>query len=133
MVLEDFRARFPILARRVYVNSCSQGALSTDVESALGAFMASWHEEGSPWERWIEEVERLRASAAALVGAGVDEIAIMPSASAAISAVATALPFEGRRRRVVLGEFEFPTMAHVWLAQERRGASIAWARGHGDT
>lgn len=132
MFLTDLRARFPILARRVYVNSCSQGALSTDVESALGAFTASWHEEGSPWERWVGEVERLRASAAALVGAGVDEIAIMPSASAAISAVATALSFEGRRRRVVLGEFEFPTMAHVWLAQQARGASIAWARAQDD-
>jgi selenocysteine lyase/cysteine desulfurase len=131
MLMADFRARFPILARRVYVNSCSQGALSTDVESALGAFTASWHKEGSPWERWIGEVERLRASAAALLGASADEIAIMPSASAAISAVATALSFEGRRR-VVLGEFEFPTMAHVWLAQQARGASIAWARAHGD-
>ncbi len=128
---DDFRARFPILARRVYVNSCSQGALSTDVESALGAFTASWHDEGSPWERWVGEVERLRASAAGLIGAGVDEIAIMPSASAAISAVATSLSFEGRRR-VVLGEFEFPTMAHVWLSQQRRGASIAWARARGD-
>ena len=133
MLLDDFRARFPILARRVYVNSCSQGALSTDVESALVSFTASWHDEGSPWERWIEEVEQLRAAAAALVGANVDEIAIMPSASAAISSVATALSFDGRRRRVVIGEFEFPTMAHVWLAQQARGASIAWARAHGDS
>ena len=36
--LELFRSRFPILGRRVYVNSCSQGALSTDVQAALGAF-----------------------------------------------------------------------------------------------
>ena len=33
--LSQFRSRFPILERRVYVNSCSQGALSTDVEAAM--------------------------------------------------------------------------------------------------
>jgi selenocysteine lyase/cysteine desulfurase len=128
-----FRARFPLLATRVYVNSCSQGALSLDVESALAAFTASWHEHGSPWEHWVGEVERLRAAFAATVGADVDEIAVMPSASAAIGAIATALPFDGARRQVVLGEFEFPTLAHIWLAQQRRGASIAWANAEGDT
>lgn len=130
---DAFRARFPLLASRVYVNSCSQGALSLDVEAALAAFTASWHEHGSPWDCWVDEVERLRAVFAATVGADADEIAVMPSASAAIGAIATALPFDGARRQVVLGEFEFPTLAHIWLAQQRRGASIAWARATGDT
>lgn len=129
---DTFRARFPLLARRVYVNSCSQGALSLDVEGALAAFTRSWHEDGSPWDQWVAEVERLRAAFAATVGADEDEVAIMPSASAAIGAIATALRFDGERRGVVLGEFEFPTLAHIWLAQHRRGASIAWARAHGD-
>jgi selenocysteine lyase/cysteine desulfurase len=31
-----------------------------------------------------------------------------------------------------MGEFEFPTMAQIWLAQERRGAAIRWARAEGD-
>jgi len=123
-----FRARFPLLDRRVYVNSCSQGALSTDVEAALACFTRSWHDEGSPWERWVGEVERLRSAVAALVGADPDEIAIMPSASAAIAAVATSLRFDAGRPQVVLGQFEFPTMAHGWLAQQPRGASIEWVR-----
>jgi selenocysteine lyase/cysteine desulfurase len=128
MTLERFRARFPILGRRVYVNSCSQGALALDVESALAAFTESWHTHGSPWDRWVGEVERLRAVFAAAIGADADEIAVMPNASAGISAIATALSFDTDRRTVVLGEFEFPTMGHVWLAQQRRGARIAWAR-----
>ncbi|OLE82171.1 MAG: hypothetical protein AUF76_10485, partial [Acidobacteria bacterium 13_1_20CM_2_65_9] len=32
----------------------------------------------------------------------------------------------------VIGDFEFPTMAQVWLAQERRGASIRRAHASGD-
>lgn len=131
--LDRFRARFPILGRRVYVNSCSQGALSLDVESALEAFLESWHTHGSPWDRWVGEVERLRAALAAAIGADADEIAVMPNASAGIAAVATALAFDADRHTVVLGEFEFPTMAHVWLAQQRRGARVEWARAHGET
>jgi len=130
--LDRFRARFPILGRRVYVNSCSQGALSTDVETALTAFTESWHAGGSPWEQWVEEVERLRTLVAATIGAEADEVAIMPSASVAIAAIATALPFDRSRHKVVLGEFEFPTMAHAWLAQAPRGAEVAWARPTGD-
>ena len=40
-----------------------------------------------------------------------EEVAIMPSASVAISSVATALAFESTRRLVVMGGLEFPTMA----------------------
>jgi hypothetical protein len=39
----QFRSRFPIFGRRIYVNSCSQGALSTDVEASMQEYIASWH------------------------------------------------------------------------------------------
>lgn len=132
MTLDAFRARFPIFEHRVYVNSCSQGALSLDVRAALEAFMASWQADGSPWARWVGEVERLRAAVAATLGADRDEVAVVPNASAAITAIATALSFEASRRVVLLSEFEFPTMAHVWLAQQRRGAVVDWVRARGD-
>ena len=133
MTLPQFRARFPIFTHKVYVNSCSQGALSVDVEAALAAFTDSWHTHGSPWEQWVDEVERLRKAFARTIGAETDEIAVMPNASVAAAAIATALAFDTNRRAVVLGEFEFPSMAHVWLAQERRGADIRWVPAVGDT
>src|SRR5262245_7620940 len=132
MTLEAFRARFPIFGRRIYVNSCSQGALSVDVEQAMRAYLDSWHDSGSPWEMWVEQVETLRARFAAAIGAAADEIAVMPSASGGINAVASALRYDGPRSTVVVGDFEFPTMAQVWLAQERRGAVIRRAHATGD-
>ena len=131
--LAEFRSRFPIFGRRVYVNSCSQGALSLDVDAAMRAYLESWHDAGSPWDLWVGEVERLRGRFAAAIGADADEIAVMPSASAGINAVASALDFSGRRSHVAMGEFEFPTMAQIWLAQQRRGASIRWAPAAGDS
>jgi selenocysteine lyase/cysteine desulfurase len=128
----EFRERFPIFRRRIYVNSCSQGALSVDVEAAVGEYLASWHEGGSPWELWVDKVEELRTAFARAIGAERDEIAVMPSASGGINAIASALDFGGSRRKVVMGEFEFPTMAQVWLAQRTRGAVVEWARAAGD-
>ena len=130
--LDQFRARFPIFTRRCYVNSCSQGALSTDVEEALRCWLDSWQQSGSPWEMWVETVETLRTEFAASIGAGRDEIAIVASATAGLNAIASALDFAGPRNEVVLGEFEFPTTAHPWLAQARRGATVKWARAAGD-
>src|SRR5207302_7417616 len=106
---------------------------STDVDDAMRSYMDSWHESGSPWEMWVEQVEHLRARFAASIGAGVDEIAVTPSASAGINAIASALTFDGPRSHVAIGEFEFPTMGHVWLAQERRGATIRWARASSES
>jgi selenocysteine lyase/cysteine desulfurase len=126
-----FRRRFPILGRRVYVNSCSQGALSIEVDEALSAFRDSWDRDGSPWDRWVGEVEAARAAFAGFINAGTDEVAIVPSASVGVSTLASALDFTGPRRTVVLGEFEFPTMGQIWLAQQARGASLRWVRAAG--
>src|ERR1700738_4350102 len=117
LVLNAFRDRFPILNSRGYVNTCSQGALSEDVEAAFRGYLTSWHERGSPWDTWVDVVEQLRRQVAAMIGADADEIAIMPSASAAISSLATAMTFDPPRTGVVIGDLEFPTMPHAWLAQ----------------
>jgi selenocysteine lyase/cysteine desulfurase len=116
----------------VYVNSCSQGALSTDVAETIDRYLASWHERGSPWDVWVDHVEALRCSFAVSIGALAEEIAVMPSASAGINAVASSLTFDSSKPIVVMGEFEFPTMAQIWLAQQRRGAVIRWVRADAD-
>lgn len=117
------RSRFPIFKHKIYLNSCSQGALSDAVENGVTDYIRSWHEHGSPWDMWVEHYERMRRLFAEFIGADEGEVAIVTSASAGINAVASALDFR-ERNKVVLGEFEFPTMGHVWLAQRKRGADI---------
>ena len=121
--IEHIRAQFPIFKNKIFLNSCSQGALSEAVEASLHAHIRSWHEEGSPWDRWVEEYENARAAFARFIGAEPDEVAVVASASAGINSVASALEF-GNRRKVVMGEFEFPTMGQIWLAQQSRGAQV---------
>ena len=121
--MESARAHFPIFKKKIYLNSCSQGALSDEVEASMQEHIRSWHEHGSPWDRWVEEYEAARTAFAHFIGAAPEEVAVVTSASAGINSIASALQF-GKRRKVVMGEFEFPTMGQIWLAQKRRGAEV---------
>src|SRR5713101_9007142 len=127
----SIRSRFPVFANKIYLNSCSQGALSDAVEDGLREYVASWHEHGSPWDIWVERYEAARSQFAGFIGATADEVAIVPCASAGINSVASALTFD-RRKKVVMGEFEFPTMGHIWLAQQKRGAQIEFVSAVGN-
>ena len=126
-----FRSRFRIFQSKVYVNSCSQGALSDAVEGAAQEYVQSWHQHGSPWDAWVERYEALRRSFASLINAAPEEVAIVTSASSGISSVASALDIQ-KRKRIVLGEFEFPTMGHVWLAQRPRGLDVQFVESQGN-
>ena len=118
------RHRFPIFERLVYVNSCSQGALSDSVRGAYEAYLHDWDEHGAPWEYWVDRAEAARAAFARLIGAEPDEVAVTTSESPGVSALASALRFDGGRPKVVVSDFEFPTVGQIWHAQETRGAEV---------
>jgi selenocysteine lyase/cysteine desulfurase len=127
----EVRSRFRIFHRKIYLNSCSQGALSDAVQAGLEDYIASWHEQGSPWETWVDHYEAARTAFAQFINASPDEVAIVTSASAGINSIASALSFR-ERNKVVMGEFEFPTMGHVWLAQRARGADVQFVSAEGN-
>src|SRR5919198_5466265 len=120
---ERIRHRFPIFEQRVYINSCSQGALSDAVRASYEQYLADWDEYGAPWEYWVERQEAARAVFAKLVNAEPDEVAITTSLSAGVSALASGLRY-ARRSKVVLTDWEFPTIGQIWHAQEARGARV---------
>ncbi len=122
--VERLRERFPTLTRKTYLNSGSYGLLSLDVRAAFEEYLTSREERGSDWPGWMERHEAVRARVAKLLKAGEDEIAITASASAGINAIASALDFTGARDKVVATDFEFPTSAQIWHAQEPRGARV---------
>ena len=121
---EAIRERFPVFRDKVYVNSCSQGALSDAVRAAYGEYLAGWDAHGAEWEHWVERSEAARAAFANLLGVRPDDVAIQTSVSAAVSALVSALRFDGTRNRIVISEHEFPTIGQIAHAQELRGAEV---------
>lgn len=121
------RARFPIFERLVYVNSCSQGALSDAVRRSYEEYLRDWDDKGAPWDYWVERTEAARTAFAELINAEPDEIAVTTSNSAGVAALASGLRFAARSK-VVLTDIEFPTIGQIWHAQEARGARVTHAR-----
>ena len=121
--VSECRSRFPIFEKLVYANSCSQGALSDSVRAAYDSPLADWDDRGAPWDYWVERSETARATFARLVNADPVDVAVTTSVSAGVSAVASALDL-ARRPRVVISDFEFPTVGQISHAQELRGADV---------
>jgi selenocysteine lyase/cysteine desulfurase len=124
----NLRARFPILRQKTYLYNCSQGALSDAVELAMQEYAGSWRTSAAPWDEWIGVYESLRTDFARFIHAAPEEVALVTSASAGINPIASALDF-GERNKVVMSEYEFPTMGHIWLAQQPRGAQVQFLEG----
>jgi selenocysteine lyase/cysteine desulfurase len=130
---EHWRSRFPIFQHKTYINSCSQGALSIEMRAAYERYLADWDAKGSPWELWVERGEAARGAFARLIDASPDEVAVMTSVSAGVSALMSCFDFHGRRDKVIVSDFAFPTVGQISHAQELRGARIVHVPVAGST
>lgn len=122
-----FRTRFPMLERTVHLASCSLGARSTDIDDALMAMLDEMATGGAPWSRFEEQVHQARHRFAALVGARLDQVAVLPNASVAAFQVASTMDWRDRPV-LVTTNVEFPSIAHVWLAARPSGAEVRYAK-----
>jgi kynureninase len=122
----NYRAEFPIFERAAYLNTCSLGALGVRVRAAVERFLGLWDAWGaSAWYGpWWEELEALRGSFAAVIGAERDDVALAPSITGAITAVASCFDYAARPR-VVVSDIDFPTVPYQWLA--RPGTDVVYA------
>jgi len=118
------RERFPILAHKTYLNTCSYGALSIDVEASLKNYIATRNEQGAAWDEWIGKLNAVRERLGRLLNVPPHDLAITSSLSEAVNALSSALRFDGQRRKIIVTEFDFPTTAQIWRAQAVRGAEI---------
>ena len=121
-----WRSRIPLLTSLIPMNNCSQAPQTDVTRAAAERYLESWNQSGMDWDAWVEEVQLAKQEFARLINASADEIAVFSSVSEATSAVASAIDFADSRHTVVVSEAEFPTIGHVWLAQERRGARVRW-------
>ncbi len=129
----SLRERFPIFKQKTYLNSCSQGALSLDVQLAYAQYLRDWEEQGSPWELWVDKLEATRHAFAGLINAEADEVAVTGSVSYAVSSLVSALDFTGERNKIVVSDFEFPTIGQNAHAQEARGARVVHVHNAGNS
>jgi cysteine desulfurase / selenocysteine lyase len=128
----SLRAReFPFVSESVYLNAASVTPLPVCAARAIAAHQAKReriHELSHA--DFAEPLRRSRAAAAALVGAGEDEIALGWNTSYGINLAALGLAgaFSGR---VVSSEREFPANVYPWMGLEDRELELVPVDAHG--
>jgi selenocysteine lyase/cysteine desulfurase len=120
----SLREEFPIFKSKTYINSCSYGALSHDVRAAYEQYLNDRDEHGSHWEHWVGMLEDMRSRIASLLNAEDDEMALTSSLSEGLNALASSLTYTPERNKIVITDYDFPTTAQIWFAQEKRGANV---------
>jgi selenocysteine lyase/cysteine desulfurase len=121
-MLTDFRAQFPSLDARVHLASCSYAPRSTMVGCALEQMLLELERE-QPWNVYEHKVAELRTLLAELLTCEVRQIGLQPNATIAAYQVANSIDWSARPR-IIASNAEFPSIAQVWKAQERRGAEL---------
>src|ERR1051326_9214488 len=92
------------------------------------AYTDAWerHTSEDAWATsWWELSERVGDRIARLLGGAHGSVQMQPSASVALSVVASCFDFGAvRRNKVVTTALDFPSTAYVWEAQQRLGARV---------
>jgi selenocysteine lyase/cysteine desulfurase len=120
------RREFPWAARgdAIYLNNASTGPLPARTLAAVAEFTARRAEPHRLRDgELFATMRRVRELAAALVGAGADEIACMPNTSYGLNLAAGALPLAAGDV-VVAPDREFPANVYPWMALAARGVRL---------
>jgi len=120
--MQKRRDLFPVTRNLVYFNHAAVGPLSTVAYDAMEGFVRDQRDFGAlHWRAWYAEYEKLRESAARLIGASeLREIAIVKNTSEGLSFVAEGFRWsEGDN--VVTTALEFPSNYTPWMRLQERG------------
>src|ERR671923_2400520 len=126
MDVRALRAQFPVLERKAYMNSGTDGPLAaasveaarTELEDAVGNGRIRAH-----FERRAELGTELRAAYARLLGASADDVALTTSTTDGIARVIAGLGL-GAGDEIVTSDQEHPGVVGPLLAARRRGVNV---------
>jgi cysteine desulfurase / selenocysteine lyase len=117
----NYRDLFPVTQQLVYFNHAAVGPLSVRAHEAMAGHAADQRDFGAlHWREWYAEIDRLRESAARLIGARPEEVAILKNTSEGLSFVAEGLRWK-EGDNVVTSALEFPSNWTPWKRLEERG------------
>ena len=128
--LLSWRAEFPILDTCTYLVSHSLGAMPRRTRAYLNKFADEW--EGRGVRAWHEGWWTIGAETgnilAPILGVHKDTITMHQNATVAQSIVASCFSFDGRRRKIVMQDLDFPTNHYLFEGLRRYGADIAYVK-----
>lgn len=123
-----WRREFPILDTCTYLVSHSLGAMPRGAAVSLAEYADTWNRRGvRAWhEGWWEIGLETGDLLAPILGVRRGTISMQPNVTVAQSVIASCHRFDGRRRKVVIAELEFPTNMYLYEGWRRYGAEVVY-------
>ena len=125
-----FRAQFPVLAERAYLNAGTEGPLPAAAEQAVRERLAEETARGRSGKRYIETVlelaERVRAGYARVLGADPSDVALTGSTTDGCNTVLAGLDLRPGDR-VITSDEEHPGLLAPLGRLRRRGIEVVVA------
>ncbi len=125
----------PVTEKWAYFDHAAVAPISAPAQRVLETWtQQAAHEGDTVWLDWARELKETRNTAAELINADVDEIALVPSTTAGINLVAEGLDWKSGDNVVTLDD-EFPSNLYPWLHLERLGVEtrlVPTTSGHID-
>lgn len=122
MTPDRFRALFPALAHRVWLDTPASPPGPLPVTAALTEAITAWQDGRLDAEQWEQAAPAARLDFARYLGVPASDVALVGSVAEATATVASSLPPAGDA--IIVGDEEFRSNLFPWLALESRGYRI---------
>jgi kynureninase len=124
--LERWRDEFPILSRSVYMISNSLGAMPRQTASNLAEYADIWATRGvRGWEeRWWEMPSEVGNKIARIIGAPSGTVSMHENVTTAQMVALSCVRPSATRKRIVCLAMDFPSMIHLYRAQQAAGFEL---------
>lgn len=130
-----FRQQMPVSRRFAYLDHAATTPISGPASEAVQAWSRQAAESGDTvWPEWEDDIQQVRRTAAELIGAMPEELALVPNTTAGINLVAEGFPWREGDNVVTLAN-EFPSNQYPWMNLADRGVEarrVPVEEGHVD-
>ena len=132
--LQRWRDEFPILSQSVYMISNSLGAMPRQTARNLAEYADTWATRGvRAWEeRWWEMPAEIGNKIARIVGAPAGTVSMHENVTTAHLVALSCVAPAGARNRIVCSAMDFPSMIHLYRAQQAAGFELIVVPGEDD-
>ena len=123
------RDEFPIFETRPTSTRARRGRSRTRCGPRSRTGSPAGTGNGAEWDFWVERNEAFPRPSLGSSAPTPDDVAVTTSVSQGVSALVSALPLDGERNRIVISEYEFPTVGQIAHAQELRAPRSSTCAG----
>jgi cysteine desulfurase/selenocysteine lyase len=125
---DDIRSQFPITSEWIYLDAASLASYCIPLLRASGLFEKERTFGASIYyDEWYEKIEKGRALAAGITGAGENEIALTKNTSEGINLVALLLDWK-KGDNVVLTDLDFTANIYPFVNLKSKGVDVKYIK-----